>query len=69
MGCRICIELEQFLQSAQRPESPDLLAGLSEAGKRNRIHQRQEKILKTEADIGRHKKSCLYSLEQVSSAS
>lgn len=59
MMCRICIELEQFLLSAQRSESAVLPVGLSDAGKRNRIHQRQEKVVKVEADFERHRKSCL----------
>ncbi len=59
MSCRTCTELERFLHSALAEGSPALLLGLTEAGKRNRIHQRQEKILKLETDLKRHKDSCL----------
>ncbi len=59
MSCRTGIELERFLHSAQAEGSPGLLVGLTEAGKRNRLHQRQEKILKLETDLKRHKDSCL----------
>ncbi len=58
MSCRTSIELERFLQSALAEGSPTLLVGLTEAGKRNRLHQRQEKILKLETDLRRHKDSC-----------
>ena len=40
MNCRVCTELERFVQSAREPDDPKLLAGLSEAGRRNREHQR-----------------------------
>ena len=58
MSCRTSIELERFLYSARAEGSPGLLLGLTEAGKRNRVHQRQEKILKLETDLKRHKDSC-----------
>ena len=58
MSCRTCIELERFLKSAHNEGSPALLLGLTEAGIRNRLHQRQEKILKLETDLRRHKDSC-----------
>ena len=58
MACRTCIELERFLQSALAEGSPALLLGLTEAGKRNRVHQRQEKVLKLETDLKRHKDAC-----------
>lgn len=58
MLCRICSELQQHLNSAQQPDSPELLLGLTEAGERNRIHQRQEKLVRAEMDIERHKKVC-----------
>jgi hypothetical protein len=57
MTCRICTELERMIQSAREPDHPDHLAGLSEAGERNRNHQHAEKILKAELDLKRHKKS------------
>ena len=58
MPCRTCIELERFLQSASAEGSPSLLLGLTDAGRRNRLHQRQERILKLETDLKRHKDSC-----------
>ena len=58
MPCRTCIELERFLQSAAAEGSPSLLLGLTDAGRRNRLHQRQEKVLKLETDLKRHKDSC-----------
>ena len=65
MSCRTCIELERFLHSAQAEGSPDLLIGLTDAGKRNRLHQRQERILKLETDLKRHKDSCQECRSQV----
>ena len=58
MSCRTSVELERFLQSALAEGSPALLLGLTEAGKRNRLHQRQEKVLKLETDLKRHKDAC-----------
>jgi hypothetical protein len=60
MACRICIELGQYLEAAQQPVSEGLIAGLTNVGMRNFIHQRQEKILKLTADLERHRKSCLH---------
>ena len=57
MTCRICTELERFVQSAREPDDPKFLAGLSEAGRRNREHQNAEKLLKVELDLKRHRKS------------
>ena len=57
LPCRICKELEQHLHSAQQPDTPALLLGLTEAGMRNRTHQRQERIQKVELDIERHQKA------------
>jgi len=51
------MEFEQRHKVAQRPPPPDLLAGLTEAGKRNRAQQRQEQIQKVELDLERHRKS------------
>lgn len=68
MPCRICTELEKFLHSAQQPDAPELLLGLTEAGKRNRDHQNREKILKAEANLLKHKKACTYGREQELSA-
>jgi hypothetical protein len=58
MSCRTGVELQQYLQSALAEGSPGLLLGLSEAGKRNRLHQREERILKLQTDLKRHKDSC-----------
>ncbi len=60
MICRICLELEQYLVSAQQPTSDSLLAGLSKAGMRNALNQKQEKIRKMTADMKKHQKSCLH---------
>jgi hypothetical protein len=57
MTCRVCTELERFVQSAHEPDDPKFLAGLNEAGKRNRAHQYAEKLLKVELDLKRHRKS------------
>ena len=59
MHCRICTELEGFLLSARQPDSPDLLLGLSESGKRNRAHQHKEKILKAEQALKKHASKCV----------
>ena len=64
MPCRTCIELERFLQSASTEGSPNLLLGLTDAGRRNRLHQRQERIAKLETDLKRHKDSCQECREQ-----
>jgi hypothetical protein len=58
MVCLICTQLERSLTSACEPDPPNLLLGLTQAGKRNRDHQKREKILRIEADLARHKKSC-----------
>jgi hypothetical protein len=57
MTCRVCTELERFVQSAREPDDSKLLAGLNEAGKRNRERQYAEKLLKVELDLKRHRKS------------
>ena len=59
--CRICTELHQFIDSAKEEAAPHLALGLTEAGLRNREHQRKEKILKSEADLARHLRACLIS--------
>ena len=58
-SCRICVELDQFLHSAQQPDSPQSLVGLSEAAERNRLHQRQERIDRAQNAIERHKNVCV----------
>lgn len=59
MACRICMELERSLNAAQQPDPAEQLLGLTAAGIRNRAHQRQERLLKMEVDLGKHKKVCL----------
>ena len=61
MTCRVCTELERFVQSALEPDDPKLLVGLSEAGKRNREHQYAERRLKVQLDLKRHRKSFHFS--------
>ena len=58
MPCRVCVQLEEALAKTQKPDSPELLLGLTEAGIRNRTHQRQERVLKTETDLKKHKNAC-----------
>jgi len=58
MLCRVCTELEEALAKTQRPDSPERLLGLNEAGLRNRTHQRQERVLKAELDLTKHKITC-----------
>ena len=53
--CRLCRELEIFLRAAERPTL--LVSGLSEAAKRNRDHQREERIAAAKQAIARHRKS------------
>jgi hypothetical protein len=62
--CRICTELEGFLVAARQPDSPNLFLGLSESGKRNRIHQHEEKILKAEQALKRHANKCVVAQQQ-----
>ena len=58
MRCRVCEQLEEALAKAQRPDLPELLLGLTEAGMRNHTHQRQERTLKAETDLNKHKSAC-----------
>jgi hypothetical protein len=64
MLCRICTELEDFLVAARLPDSPNLILGLSESGKRNRIHQHEEKLLKAEQALKRHANKCVVAQQQ-----
>ena len=52
--CRLCTELELYVQASQRPDAS--ASGLTEAGKRNRAHQREEKIQKAELALEKHRK-------------
>jgi len=56
--CRICQELEASLQAAQQPDPPALMLGLTEAGRRNRDHQRQELLERIENLREKHRRSC-----------
>lgn len=64
MPCQTCTKLEEAVLSARAPDSPDLLLGLSEAGKRNRVHQREEHLLQSENDLEKHKKWCMKRAER-----
>jgi hypothetical protein len=59
MPCRICSQLEEAVLSGREPDSPGLLLGLSEHGKRNRAHQREEHLLQLEINLEKHKKWCM----------
>ena len=59
MPCETCTKLEEAVLSARAPDSPDLLLGLSEPGKRNRAHQREERLLLSESNLEKHKKWCM----------
>jgi hypothetical protein len=58
MPCRVCVQLQEALAKTQRPDSPELLLGLTEAGMRNHTHQRRERALKAETDLTKHKSAC-----------
>jgi hypothetical protein len=58
MRCKLCEQLEEAVVKAQKPDSPELLLGLTEAGMRNRTHQRQERVLKTETELTKHRIAC-----------
>jgi len=55
--CRLCEELKRHVHTAQQPDSPELLLGLTEAGERNRARQREERLLKAELELQRHQNS------------
>lgn len=58
MPCKICIQLEEAAAAALRPDPPNILLGLNEAGRRNRARQKEERSLKAETDLQKHKQSC-----------
>jgi hypothetical protein len=58
MHCRVCEQLEKALAKAQRPDSHELLNGLTEAGMRNHTRQRQERALNALTDLNKHKSAC-----------
>ena len=59
MTCRICVELEISLASAQRIDPAERLAGLTLIGERNREHQYQERIAKAMMQLNKHRVQCL----------
>jgi hypothetical protein len=58
MACRICIQLQEVAAGAQKPDTPNLLLGLNEAGLRNRARQKEERQLKTKFDLEKHQRAC-----------
>jgi hypothetical protein len=58
MQCKICEQFEAAFAKAQKPDSPEQLLGLTEAGMRNHAHQKTERALKAEIDLKKHKNSC-----------
>ncbi len=58
MACRICIQLQEAAAGAQKPDTPNLLLGLNEAGLRNRARQKEERQLKTKLDLEKHQRAC-----------
>jgi len=60
--CRLCEELERHVHTAQQPDSPKLLLGLTEAGQRNRTRQREEKLLQAETLLAKHRSQCSQAL-------
>jgi hypothetical protein len=44
--------------NAQKPDSSEILLGLTDAGLRNHTHQKQERVLKAETDLKKHKTAC-----------
>jgi hypothetical protein len=59
MSCHVCTRLEETLAKTQRPVLPERLLGLTEVGMRNHTRQREERALKAETDLTRHKIACL----------
>jgi hypothetical protein len=57
MLCKICIQLEEAVAAAASPDSPEILQGLTEAGKRNRALQKEEMRLKTTLALEKHRKA------------
>ncbi len=62
--CRLCKELKSHVHTAQQPDSPELFAGLTEAGERNRARQREEKLEKAETLLARHRSQCSEALSR-----
>lgn len=58
MPCPICTQLEEAVATSQRPDEPDMLSGLTEAGLRIRALQKKEKIADAEMKLEKHQRSC-----------
>jgi len=58
MVCKVCAQLQEAIASSQMPDEPEMLLGLTEAGLRNRAHQKAERKVKAELDLERHRRSC-----------
>lgn len=58
MLCPICIQLEKAVATSHRPDEPDTLSGLNEAGMRIRALQKKEKIADAEMKLEKHRRSC-----------
>ena len=58
MSCRVCVQLPEAMVAAERADAPNLLLGLTEAGLRNRARQKEERKVKAELDLEKHRRSC-----------
>jgi hypothetical protein len=56
--CKVCVQLEEAAAAAQKPDQSSLLAGLNEAGLRNRALQKAELIVKTQTSLEKHRDTC-----------
>jgi hypothetical protein len=58
MECKTCVLLEEAALRARKPESAEMLSGLTEAGLRNHALQRQERQAKTQLELEKHQRTC-----------
>lgn len=58
MLCRICAQLEEAVAMSHKPDLPEILSGLNEAGLRNHALQKQEKVASAEMNFEKHQHSC-----------
>lgn len=58
MPCKICIQLEEAVAASARPDPPNVLLGLNDAGLRNRARQKEERQAKTNIDLEKHQLTC-----------
>ena len=58
MPCKICVQLEQALTTARKPDPADSLRGLTEAGLRNLALQRKERLIEAELNLEKHREVC-----------